>query len=505
MQSTKWQNKAPRALVAGLALGVSTVAFTGMRGHAAPQNSAPPVQPSAQVLSIQTAFEQVAEKLRPSVVYIKSRQSATNAAFQGGQDGDNPFGFALPQGPGGRPRFMNPQSRRSVEASGSGVIVSNDGYILTNDHVVAGADRVTVTLQDGREMVGKVFRDQRSDLALIKINASGLPAAEFADSDSVKIGQWAIAFGSPFGLTDTMTVGVVSSTKRKETIGGGAELRNYPSLIQTDASINPGNSGGPLVDIYGRVVGINVAIESPSGGNVGIGFTIPANQARYIMEQLRSKGTVTRGYLGFIPQSLDYEAQKRYGVKEGALVTLVQSGQPADRAGLLVEDVIVKYNNKTVEDEATLRDMVSRTAPNTTVPVVVLRDGEPKTLMVTVGVQQIAEKAAAAPAPAREHTRGKLGMSLGEANDAKVRQELSLKDTVKDGIVVVEALQGGPAFEAGIRAGDVLVRINGKRITSVDQVSQMAVGMASGDSVSVVVRRADETGSTNILATLKLD
>lgn len=503
MQSTKWQNKAPRALIAGLALGVSAVAFTGIRGRAAEQNSAPPVQPSAQVLSIQTAFEQVAEKLRPCVVYIKSRQTATNAAFQGGQDGDNPFAF--PQGPGGRPRFMNPQGRRSVEASGSGVIVSNDGYILTNDHVVAGADRVTVTLQDGREMVGKVFRDQRSDLALIKINASGLPAAEFADSDTVKIGQWAIAFGSPFGLTDTMTVGVVSSTKRKETIGGGAEGRNYPSLIQTDASINPGNSGGPLVDIYGRVVGINVAIESPSGGNVGIGFTIPSNQARYIMEQLRSKGTVTRGYLGFIPQSLDYEAQKRYGVKEGALVTLVQSGQPAARAGLLVEDVIVKYNNKTVEDEAMLRDMVSRTAPNTTVPVVVLRDGEPKTLTVTVGAQPIVEKVAAAAAPAREHTRGKLGLSLGDASDAKVRQELGLKDTVKAGVVVVEAIRGGPAFEAGIRAGDVLARINGKRITSADQVSQLATGLASGESVSVVVRRTDGDGMTDILATLKLD
>ena len=502
MQSTKWQKKAPRAVVAALALGASAVAFTGMRGHAAPQNNTPPpVQPTAQVLNIQTAFEQVAEKLRPSVVYIRSRQTVTPTSFQGGQ-GDPFGGMGFPQGPNGGPRFrMMP---RNVEASGSGVIVSPDGYILTNDHVVSGAQRVTVTLQDGRELVGKVYRDQRSDLALIKINASGLPAAEFADSDNVKIGQWAIAFGSPFGLSDTMTVGVVSSTHRKETIGDSGEARMYPSLIQTDASINPGNSGGPLVDIYGRIIGINVAIESPSGGNVGIGFTIPANTARYIMEQLRAKGTVTRGYLGFVPESLNYEAQKRYGVKEGALVMEVVAGQPAAKAGLQVEDVVVKYNNKPVTDEASLRDMVSRTAPNASVPVVVLRDGEPKTLTVTVGAQQM-DKVADAPAPVREHTQGKLGIGVGNAGDAQVRQEMRLSDSVKDGVVVTEVLPGSPAAEAGLAQRDVLLRINGKRITSTEQVSQIAASLPAGESVPVVVQREDRSGVHTILAMIKMN
>jgi serine protease Do len=245
---------------------------------------------------------------------------------------------------------------RHAEASGSGVIVRSDGYILINDHVVAGADRVTVTLLDGRQFPGKVFRDPKSDLALIKINADNLPAAQLADSDSVRIGQWALAFGSPFALNDTMTVGVVSSLNRREEIGEGGTNRLYPILIQTDASINPGNSGGPLVDVYGRVVGVNVAIESPSGGNVGIGFAIPANTARFIMDQLISKGAVTRGYLGLAPASLSYEDQQRYNIKQGALVTEVQDGTPAAKAGFQVEDVIVRYDNKLVAGEATFRD-----------------------------------------------------------------------------------------------------------------------------------------------------
>ena len=380
MVSTRWQKRIPNALLAGTLMGTGALAFTGLRGNAGPQNTPPPVQPSAQVLSIQDAFEKVADKLRPSVVYIRSRQLVSNTAMRG--DDENPFGFALPQAPGGGNRqfraFPQAPTARHAEASGSGVIVSSDGYILTNDHVVAGADKVTVRLQDGREFVGKVYRDQRSDLALIKVNASNLPSAEFANSEGVKVGQWAIAFGSPFGLSDTMTVGVVSSTKRREDIGSGADQRLYPSLIQTDASINPGNSGGPLVDVYGRIMGINVAIESPSGGNVGIGFAIPSNQARYIMEQLRSKGTVTRGYLGFIPQTLTYDMQQRYGVKEGALITLVQSGKPAAQAGLQVEDVVVRYDGQPVTDEASLREMVSRTAPGKQVQLVVKRDGRGK-------------------------------------------------------------------------------------------------------------------------------
>ena len=495
-------------MVVAAALGVGTVAFTTVRGvNAGAQNTTPPVQPSPQVLSIQSAFETVADKLRPSVVYIKSRQSLASTAAQGD---DNPFGFPLPQVPGNRQfRFGSPNTpQRRAEASGSGVIVSSDGYVMTNDHVVAGSDRVTVRLQDGREFVGRVYRDQRSDLALIKIDATGLPAAEFADSDNVKIGQWAIAFGSPFGLSDTMTVGVVSSTKRSERIGSFADLRLYPSLIQTDASINPGNSGGPLVDIYGRIMGINVAIESPSGGNVGIGFAIPANQAHYIMDQLRSKGSVTRGYLGFIPQTLDYDTQQRYGVKQGALVTTIVSGKPADKAGLEVEDVILRYNNKPVTDEPSLRDLVARTAPGTTVQIVVKRGDAEKTLTATIG-EQPADPVAKATSPTpREHAKGKLGLGVGSASDTQVRQDAHLKDTIKEGVVITEVVPGGPAAEANpaIGPGDIIMRLNGKAITSIDQVSEIAANLKSGARIPIIVRRYSEDDSyQTILTTINLD
>lgn len=502
MQAIQWQKRLPKIVVVGAVLGVGSVAFSTLHYNAGAQNTTPPVQPSAQVLNLQSAFEQVADKLRPSVVYIRSRQSAKTAA----QADDNPFGFALPQLPNNRQFRVLPPRRG--DASGSGVIVSSDGYVMTNDHVVAGSDRVTVRLQDGREFIGKVFRDPKSDLALIKIDAVGLPYAEFADSDNVKIGQWAIAFGSPFGLSDTMTVGVVSSTKRSEQIGVGTDGRLYPSLIQTDASINPGNSGGPLVDIYGRVMGINVAIESPSGGNVGIGFAIPANQARYIMEQLRTKGTVTRGYLGFVPSSLDYEKQQRYGVKQGALVTTVVAGKPAALAGIEVEDVITKFDGKPVADEAGLRDLVARTAPGSKVDVVVKRNGQDKTLNVTVGNAPNELVVKDTPAEPKLRSAGKLGLGLGSASEASVRQDTRLRDSVREGVVITELVPGGPAADAmpSLAVGDIILKINGKTVTTVEQVSEIAGGLKSGARVSVVVRRFLQDGTDEtVLSTINLE
>lgn len=498
-QTTPWKQWGLRAVAVPTALALGAVAFTHMRGNAGQAD--PPVSPPAQVVEIQSAFEKVAEKLRPSVVFIQSQRNVTRpSAFGGDEPGGLPFEFFGGPGNEGRQFRMMPQTPRRARASGSGVIVRGDGYILTNDHVVQGADKVTVRLQDGRELTGEVKRDFKSDLALIKVNATGLPAAELSDSERVRVGQWSIAFGSPFGLSDTMTVGIVSSLHRNQAIGAGANQRYYSSLIQTDASINPGNSGGPLVDIYGRVIGINVAIESPSGGNVGIGFAIPANTAKYVMEQLITKGSVTRGYLGLAPKPLTFDEQQRYGAREGVLVASVEDGTPAAKAGLQVEDVIVRFNNNPVTNEGGFRDMVARTEPGTTVPVVIKRDGKEQTLRVTIGEPKDAV-AEAKPGSEQPAARGKLGVSVAEVTDADVRKQFEIKDTVREGAVIVEVAPGSPAASAGLQPGDIILRLNGKSIANAKQLPEVVSSLKEGASVTAVIRRGDQ----RVLAQIEME
>ncbi|HZT40887.1 MAG TPA: trypsin-like peptidase domain-containing protein [Chthonomonadaceae bacterium] len=517
MKLTRWQKRMARAAVIPAAFVIGAVAAVGLRGNAGQSlTTEPPVQPTAQVLGTQETFEQVATKLQPVVVSITSRVPVRNTSMQmpdmGGQD---PFLYFFRNMPGGGQRQFRqqpdqPQFPQYSRAGGSGVIVSSDGWILTNDHVVNGADRVTVTLHDGREYVGKVRPDYRSDLALIKIDAHNLPTAQFANSDQARVGQWAIAFGSPFGLNDTMTVGIISSLNRSEQITEEGQGRYYPSLLQTDAPINPGNSGGPLVDIYGRVLGIDVAIESPSGANAGIGFAIPANTARYIMEQLMTRGSVTRGFLGLAPKSLTYADQQRYGVKEGALVESLQDGTPAAKAGFQPGDVIVRFNGQPVKDEVDLREKVARTAPGADVPVVIRRGGSEQTLHVTLGSAPDLQAAqnttpsgqGADNTPSNPSVRaGKLGISAANASDPTIRQQFSLKSNVTQGAVVTDVVPGSPAAEAGISPGDVITRLNDRPVTSANQLSEIARGLSSGTSVPVVVRHGDQT----LLVQLNLD
>ncbi len=492
-----------------LAVGISTLEFMSVRSSSARQADAPPpVHPSVQTVNLQDDFENVANAMLPSVVSITSRQPVSNTMRVFGNQGP---GFAFPNMPGlpgGAPNvriFPNPgqsngpQFQQYAVASGSGMIVRSDGYILTNDHVVAGADRVTVTLRDGHKYVGKVFRDPMSDLAVIKINATNLPTVQFENSDDVKVGQWAIAFGSPFDLKDTMTVGIISSLSRQTTIGQGNEMRYYPSLLQTDASINPGNSGGPLVDIYGRVVGVNVAIESPSGGNVGIGFAIPANSAKYIMDQLIENGKVTRGYLGLDPSPLTYADKQRYGVDHGALITAVVDGTPAAKAGFQVQDVVTAFDNKPVKDEVAFRNLVMRTAPGTTVPVEVHRDGNNITLNVTVGnlpndMNQVS------PTVAPQKSKSRLGIGIADLSSQDVRRQLGISPTIQSGAVVEEVYPGSPAEMAGLMAGDVIVSMDGKPITSAQQLSDVAGALPADAKVPVVIRRSIKTpgGGTQV-------
>ena len=432
------------------------------------------------VIDLQTAFQQVARTVRPSVVSLTVRKTIQPSPSTG-------FDF----GPFGGQEIPIPRGPRIAEGNGSGFIVSEDGWIMTNDHVVSGADRVTVELDDGREFTGDVRRDYRSDIALVKIDAKGLKPLKFADSGKVEIGQWAVAFGSPFGLQDSMTVGIVSALGRETAIGGrGDAARFYPNLLQTDASINPGNSGGPLVDVYGQVVGVNVAIGSPTGASVGIGFAIPADSAKYVMEQLITKGSVTRGFLGFAPERLSPSEQQRYGVNEGVLVVSVTEDSPAARAGLQVEDVITKIDNTDITNEAQLRDLIARTPPGQKLTLTVVRGGEVKTLTATV--ENMPDRPDAAtprvPSPtAPQEERGKLGIQIGDLN-ADMARQLNLDPSAK-GAVVLAVQPGSAAQEAGVMPGDVVLRVGERDTTTAAQVMEAVTPLKPGDSVPVVVRR----------------
>jgi serine protease Do len=389
------------------------------------------------------------------------------------------FGGQIPQ-----MRRM-PQTYRA-QGSGSGVIVRPDGWILTNDHVVGGADKVTVKLHDGREFEGTVRRDFRSDLALVKINASGLVPAEFADSDQIKVGQWAVAFGSPFSLDDTMTHGIISARQRQKVISEGGETRFYPSLLQTDASINPGNSGGALVDINGRVIGINVAINSPSGGSVGIGFAIPSNTARDVTEQLIATGKVTRGFLGVAPRALNPNERQRYGVPTGgALIEQVSENTPASRAGFEVEDVVVRYNGQPVASDIAFRELVARTAPGKAVDVVVRRGGKEVTLKVTPEAQK--EAAAAENEASVKAEGGKLGVQV-QTITPDVAKQYNL-GSLNAGVLVGGIQPGSPAADAGIQPGDVIVRANGRAVRSAEDLRGAVESLKSGDTATLVVYR----------------
>jgi serine protease Do len=472
------------------------------------QTGPAPVQPSASTLSLQEDLVRVAQKLRPSVVMIKSVHTLRNVSLQG-----NPFivpqipQFQFPPNGGPFPNIQIqpapnvPSFPQRATAAGSGVIVRSDGYVITNDHVVAGADKVTVQLMDGRTFVGKVYRDPRSDLALIKINADNLPAVQFANSDDVKVGELALAFGSPFELSDTMTMGIVSSLHRHFEVTEGTNGYYYPDLIQTDASINPGNSGGPLVDIYGRVIGINTAIESQTGGNVGIGFAIPSNTVRYVMDQLIAKGRVVRGYLGVVPSTLSYDQAQMLGVKQGAFIQMVEDGSPAAKAGMQAGDVVIRFNNQPVTDEASFRDLVARTAPGTTVPVEVYRDGHDLTLNVTVGEAPSDKTEQPQQQQEMRKARGRMGIEIGDASDPDIRKKFQLNSDVKSGVVVLNVYPNSPAADAGIQPGDVIIALNGKPIKDAQALSDALAAEPSGATVRVTVRRfsANGPGETLVL------
>jgi len=388
-------------------------------------------------------FSDVAEKVRAGVVNVQVTKTVKNLDF-GRRDffgGQNPFGdFFGPFSQGNPPRGFQQQG------VGSGFVISRDGYILTNNHVVDGADQIKVKLADGKEFNGKVIgRDPKTDLAVIKIEGTAdLQALPLGNSDDLKVGSWVVAVGSPFGLEQTVTAGIVSAKGR--VIGSGP----YDNFIQTDASINPGNSGGPLVNLKGEVVGINTAIIA---SGQGIGFAIPVNMAKEIVPQLEEKGRVVRGWLGVGIQEVTPALAKSFDLKEkkGALVSQVYKDSPAEKGGIEQGDIIVQYDGKDVADSRDLPRMVASTPVGKSVTVKLLRNGKPVEREVKVG--EMEEKQEIAKAPSQKS----LGITIQNITPEIARGLGLKKDT---GVVITRVEPGSPASEAGLQSGDVILEVN---------------------------------------------
>jgi len=432
-------------------------------------------------------FVKIADELAPSVVFITSEKMVESSAMSGEDFFFGPFGFR--GGPGGG-------GKRLTKATGTGFVVRSDGYIMTNNHVVGGADRVTVKLADGREFKGSVLLDPRTDLALVKIEAKDLPILRFADSDKLKVGQWAIAIGNPFGLNNTLTVGVVSGLQREFAVPNESDPSGgtfYPDAIQTDASINPGNSGGPLVGIDGKVIGVNSAIYSRTGGSMGIGFAVPANTVKYVMDQLIEKGKVVRGYLGLLPSDLTPVLRDRLGVREGALVESVDKDSPAEKGGLQIKDVVVKIQGKTVSSALDLRRIVQMILPGTTVDVVVVRDKKQTTLQVTVG------EAPGGAESGDTADKDKVGLSV-QPLDSDTARQLGIDEKVK-GVVVTKVEPGSAADRAGLRTKDVITEVDDSPVTSVASFTKAVRSLKSGQTAVVVVVR----GNRSVIVEMPID
>ncbi|TVM04358.1 MAG: serine protease [Candidatus Brocadia sp. WS118] len=381
-----------------------------------------------------------------------------------------------------RPRF--PEGDYKIQGLGSGVIIDSEkGYIITNNHVVEDADELKINLGDKREFDGKVVgTDPQTDVAVVKIEGKNLPSAKLGDSDTIRVGQWAIAIGNPFGLSQTVSIGVISATGRAN-VGVAA----YEDMIQTDAAINPGNSGGPLVNIKGEIIGINTAIFTRSGGYQGIGFAIPINMVKIIMRDLVEKGKVTRGWLGVVIQDIDPALAKSFNVTvtEGVLVSDIQENSPAKEASFERGDIVIEYDGKSIRDVNHLRNSVAQTEVNKKVKVKVLRDGKEKELTVKIG-EQPADLFAAGPGAAPS---GKdLGMTV-----QNLTKELAKSLGVEEdsGVIVAEVQPGSPAALSEIREGDLIKEVNRKKIGNVTEFKKALSEADKEKGVLMLIKRGE--------------
>ncbi len=378
-----------------------------------------------------------------------------------------------------------PKEQRE-EALGSGVIISPDGYILTNNHVIDGATDIKVFLPDKREFKGHlVGRDSKTDIAVVKIDATGLPTVTLGDSSTLNVGDYVLAIGDPFGVGETVTNGIVSATGR-----GGLDIENYEDFIQTDAPINPGNSGGALINAHGNLVGINTAIISSGGGNQGIGFAIPVNLARYVMEQILQHGKVVRGWLGISVQDLTPALAKAFGIPQthGALVGDVDPKGPAAGAGVKRSDVIVELNGKPITGPNELRLQISEIAPGTDAHLKVIRNGQSKDITVKLG--ELPESAAKS-SPSAQQANGPMAGVQVETLTPEIAREAKLPAGTK-GVIVDSVEPGSAAADAGLKRGDVIEEVNRQAVTNASEY-QHAVQQAGQQPIMLLINRAGST------------
>lgn len=467
-----------RHVVTSVVLGVAAVAT---------------VLPTSPVLA-QTRtlpdFTDLVEQVGPSVVNIRTSEKV-KAAAPGGADEQmleffRRFGIPVPPNMPRAPRSERNQPDADEEQPrgvGSGFILTADGFVMTNAHVVEGADEVIVTLTDKREFKARIIgADKRTDVAVVKIDATGLPAVKLGDVSRLKVGEWVMAIGSPFGLENTVTAGIVSAKQR--------DTGDYLSFIQTDVAINPGNSGGPLINMRGEVVGINSQIYSRSGGFQGISFAIPMDEAARVADQLRSSGKVTRGRIGVQIDQVSKEVAESIGLgkPQGALVRGVETGAPAEKAGIEAGDIIIKFDGKAIEKSSDLPRLVGNVKPGTKAVITVFRRGAARDLTVTIAEVEaekpVRKASAAEPKPKASSQLQAFGLALSELTDAQ-KKELKIKGGVK-----VDSVEG-VAARAGIREGDVIVAVANAEVTNVKEFEAAVSRVDKTKPVSVLFRRGD--------------
>ena len=436
-------------------------------------------------------FTDLVEQVGPSVVNIRTLEKVSNPSV-GGTDSAmdeemreffKRFGIPMPNAPRQQQRPQRAQPEEQPRGVGSGFILSADGFVMTNAHVVEGADEVLVTLTDSREFKAKIIGvDKRTDVAVVKIQATGLPAVKIGEVNRLKVGEWVMAIGSPFGLENTVTAGIVSAKQR--------DTGEYLPFIQTDVAINPGNSGGPLINMRGEVVGINSQIYSRSGGFMGISFAIPIDEAMQVSEQLRATGRVTRGRIGVQigPVAKDIAESLGLGKTQGALVSGVEAGSPADKAGIEAGDVITKFDGKTIDKVSDLPRMVGSTKPGSKSTITVFRRGSARDLSITIAEIEpeapVRKAASKETAPKASAAAQQLGLSVAELTEAQ-KKELKLKGGVR-----VEAVMDAAA-RAGLREGDVILAIANTEVANLKEFEAAVTKADKNKPLNVLFRRGE--------------